>query len=238
MVTMIRNQVRLHRRDFFLCAALMTGVFLVAELVIAAVMLLRKPNDSILVMSGVLGVLAAGLVVLYTNMNFSTRFTLSLTFSQTRRAALLGTLGFSALEGLLCTGLALGFSWVERHLCTRLWQVLAGKSDLFIQQGLEMPQGDPSSFLMVRDFSFLDWRVIPLVVAGCLGIGVVMGAVVQRFGNRGMWCYVALAWAPLLLSSLGVNINNPLLLGAAAAVAVVLGGGWAIWSLLHATVRI
>lgn len=234
--------IRLNRGDFVLCAGVLTGAFLLLELVIGGVMLVRKPDEGILVSQGLLSLTACFLILGVTGRNLFVGFNCGLKYSQTRRAVLQGTLGLSALEGLLCAGLAGALEWTERHLCTILWQVLAGKAAVVVHSTPEIvfPEGlDPARVLLVEDFRFLPWWGPALIVLGGLVAGICTGATAQRFGTRARWMPVALCWMPTICLNLFPRLENFLLqVGLAAAAGVLALVVWSFWSLLHAVIQV
>ena len=237
---MVRNMARLNSDDIGLCALLMTAFFLVIQVVIGAVMVIVKPGEGILISQGILVFAAGILTVIFTLSNFSLNFACVIRYGRTRREALMGSLGLSALEGLLCLVLATGYSLLERYLFSHLWRVLAGKAAVVITRtGMQWPGAlEREQTLLVEDFGFLPWWALPLIILGCLILGLICGTVLLRFGVRGIWFFVGICWLPSICLNLFPELEGMWLQAGIAAGAVALAGiAWSVRFLLHAPIK-
>ena len=96
----------------------------------------------------------------------------------------------------------------------------------------------PEKTLIIETFT-LDWYWWLLIFALAVGGGVIVGAVLQRFGGKGGWFIWGICVVPMLLLQIFprelvsfVELVVPVL-----AVLFIAGFLWSIWSLLHAVVR-
>jgi len=191
-------------------------------------------------------------------------FDQALRFGQTRKRALGLILGLMSFQAAFALGLGGLLAAVERFLCAPLWAKLAGMNDWVMGQsgviapapppphleGIEVPTGSffenmagelvpvPEKTLIIATFT-LDWYWWLLIFALAVGGGVIVGAVIQRFGSKGGWIIWGICMAPMILGQLlpwrTYEITNWLfpLLG----IIFVAGFLWSLWSLLHAVVR-
>ena len=94
------------------------------------------------------------------------------------------------------------------------------------------------TLLIVGDFT-LDWYWWLLIFAVSIAGGIIVGALIQRFGAKGGWIIWGICMGSMFLGQIlpwrTQEITNwlfPML-----AVMCVAGFLWSIWSLLHAVVR-
>ena len=91
--------------------------------------------------------------------------------------------------------------------------------------------------LLIEEFT-LDWYWWPLIFGASIVIGVIVGALLYRFGSKGGWVIWGICVAPMLLSQLlpkGILTAGwliPLL-----TVLLLAAFLWSVWYLLHAVVR-
>lgn len=244
---MLKKLIRANLDDLFLCCGVVGGVFVLLQLAIGAVMALLKPDSSLMI-SGVFLPITAGLLILVVTISHvGLSFVQAVQYGQTRRRALGLALGLTGFETLCSMGLAAALAALERTLAPTLWKALSGAQ--YLQVGPIPPRPEPGpnvpldlawqSTLVVEDFT-LDWwwfLAIPLL---CMAAGLIIGALVQRFGGKGGWIVCCL-WMVYIFGQQFVSR------GAFTAVfswMLPLVGGllvaalaWSVWSLLHASVK-
>lgn len=264
MLQTFKKLIRLNLDDLLLYLGVEGGLFLIIQIIIGCVMYFGRPSDSITV-GCILFPIVGGVTALVAGISHvGVSFDQALRFGQTRRRALGLTLGLCAFESAFALALGGLLAAVERFLCPPLWAKLAGLS-VWVPgssgavapapppphlAGIEVPTGSfyenlagelvplPENTLVVIDFT-LDWYWWLLIFAAAVAGGVIVGAVIQRFGSKGGWIIWGLVMGPVILVQLlpwrTYEITNWLfpLLGA-----IFLAGFlWSIWSLLHAVVR-
>ncbi len=261
---MLKKIIRLNLDDLLLYICGVGGVFLLIELIIGCVMYFVRPGDSVGVSSVFLPI-AAGFIALAAGVaHVGVTFDQALRFGQTRRRATLLTLGVTAFESAFALALAALLSVLERFACPPLWAALSGADSWVLArsgsvtpaapppglEGVEVPAGRfyenmagelvplPENTLVINIFT-LDWYWWLLIFAIALAGGIIIGAVIQRFGSKGGWILWGICMAPMILGQLlpwrTYEITDwlwPLL-----AVLFVLGFLWSLWSMLHAVVR-
>ena len=258
---MMKKVIKLNLDDLFLYLGVEGGVFLVIQIIIGCVMYFGRPGTSVTVacvvypIVGGFTALAAG--VSHVGVNFEQ----ALRFGQTRKRALGFTLGLCAFESAFALALGGLLALAERFLCVPLWARLAGMNgwvmggsgvmEFAASPGYDAPitgkvfenmAGElvpvPEKTLIVEAFT-LDWYWWLLIFAVALIGGVIMGALIQRFGSKGGWIIWGICFAPMILTQIfprqlsnSVELIIPLLVLIFAA-----GLLWSLWSLLHAVVR-
>ena len=258
---MMKKVIKLNLDDLFLYLGVEGGVFLVIQIIIGCVMYFGRPGTSVTVacvvypIVGGFTALAAG--VSHVGVNFEQ----ALRFGQTRKRALGFTLGLCAFESAFALALGGLLALAERFLCVPLWARLAGMNgwvmggsgvmEFAASPGYDAPitgkvfenmAGElvpvPEKTLIVEAFT-LDWYWWLLIFAVAVTGGIIVGALIQRFGSKGGWIIWGICFAPMILSQFlpwkTYEITNwliPLL-----AVLFIAGFLWSIWSLLHAVVK-
>ena len=261
---MLKKLIKLNLDDLALYLAVEGGLFLVIQIIIGCVMHFARPDSSVTV-SCILFPIVGGLTALIAGISHvGVSFEQALRFGQTRKRALGLTLGLCAIETAFALILAGLLAAVERLLCPLLWTKLAGLNTWVTGtsgvvspappppglEGIEVPTGSffenmagelvplPEKTLIVETFT-LDWYWWLLIFALAVGGGVIVGAVIQRFGGKGGWFIWGICVGPTLLMQVfpqeiasAAELAIPLL-------AVLFVGGllWSGWSLLHAAVR-
>ena len=220
--------------------AVLWGAFLVIQLIISAVMVLIRPEESILI-SGTLLPFAGGVSLFaLTQRLVLVTFQDGVRMGRTRRQMLGLTLALIGADALLVSLSALLLPWLERTLCIRLWALLARRPGAAVM--VEAPGGgqlwDPSydtGLLRVEDFGLDAWWLAPLILLAGLLLGFLLAALTQRFGPRSYrlpsLLYLYLIFAPRAEWLRDVRILFP------AALLLAAGLAWSLWSLLHAPVR-
>ena len=264
---MLRKLIRSNLDDLWLFIGVEGGLFLLLEVTIGCVMFFARPVDGISI-AWIMFPLVAGFVALMAvTSHAAISFDLALRFGQTRRRAMVLFLGLSCFETAFGLALAVPLCALERFVCPALWAKLAGLDGwMLAKTGFEVPAlpdipgmepepgryfvnaaGEltrlPENTLLVNDFS-LDWYWWLLIFAAALAGGLVIGALIQRFGQKGIWIVWGGWVAPVLLLQI-IPLDRltlpdwlspilfPLVIGLLAAGLLL----WSLWSMLHAVVR-
>ena len=265
---MLNKLIRANLNDLWLFIGVEGGIFLLVEAVIGCVMFFARPVDGVSV-AWIMLPLAAGFAALMAVTGHAAiTFDLALRFGQTRRRAMGQFLGLSCFETAFGFVLAAVLAALERFVCPALWVRLAGL-DGWVQgrtgsmpaaplpdiPGMEAEPGRvfvnaagdivplPENTLLLRDFS-LDWYWWLLIFAAALIFGIIIGALIQRFGQKGLWViwgfWMVLIFMPQLLRwELFDSLSrfSPLLFPVVIGVFAVGLLLWSLWSMLHAVVR-
>ena len=236
---MLKKIIKLNVDDLLLYLCGEVGIFLLIQIVIGCVMKFGQAVDSILI-SGVLLPIIAGFLTIIAGIGHVTiLFEQALRFGQTRRRALGMTAGLLVFESAFALALAALLALVERYLSPPIWAALAGKGHWVVDY--------PGDLELLEDclvlYSYnLDWWWYPAILAIAVAVGLILGAFIQRFGNRGGWIiwgvWMAVCLGPQLFGRQAMLIGdwNQYMLWAGAA----LGLGclvWSVWSMFHAVVR-
>lgn len=231
---------KLHIPVLRLQLAVLWGAFLVIQFIISAVMLLLRPEESILI-SGTLLPFADGFILFaLTQRLVLVDFQNGVRMGRTRRKMLGLTLALIGADALLVSLSALLLPWLERTLCIRLWALLARRPGAAVM--VKAPGGgqlwDPSydaGLLRVEDFGLDAWWLAPLILLAGLLLGFLLAALTQRFGPRSYLLpsllYLCLIFLPQAEWLRDVRLLLP------AALLLAAGVAWSLWSLLHAPVR-
>lgn len=234
---------KLNLDDLLLYIGVECGLFLLIQIIIGCVMHFARPDTSITV-SCIIFPIVGGFTALVAGISHvGISFDQALRFGQTRKRALGLTLGLCAFESAFALALAGLLAAVERFLCPPLWAKLAGLNGW--RFGIPMPVPEPDAavptrnpLLMVETFA-LDWYWWLLIFALAVGGGVIVGAVIQRFGGKGGWIIWCICFGPMILMQIFPReiVSAAELVVPVLAVLFVGGFLWSIWSLLHAVVR-
>ena len=201
---MLKKLIRLNLDDMGLALGVVGGFFLVIHLGTAVVLCFFDHGNSSLLLSGVVLPIVSAIVILMIAWGHTlSAFTMAVKFSQTRRRSLGLTLGLVGFEAACSMGLAALLTLLERAAAPRFWMWLTGADGLSIGRGghsFLLTAGDNP--LLVEDFS-LAWWWFPLLAAAAIVLGIIMGALILRFGQRGGWVllvlWMALCFSPQLL---------------------------------------
>ena len=243
MLNMFKKLGRLNLDDLLLYLGGEGGLFLLIQIIIGCVMHFGRPDTSVTV-ACILFPIVGGFTALVAGISHvGVSFDQALRFGQTRKRALGLTLGLCAFESAFALALGAVLAALERFLCPPLWAKLAGLDGWRL--GISLPAPEPGAaiparepLLMVKSFT-LDWYWWLLIFALAVGGGVIVGAVLQRFGSKGGWIIWGICFAPMILGQVlpwrTYEITDWLfpLLG----FIFVAGFLWSLWSLLHAVVR-
>lgn len=261
---MLKKLIRSNLDDLWLFIGVEGGLFLLLEVIIGCVMFFARPEDGVSVAWIMLPLVAGFVSFMSVTGHAALTFDLALRFGQTRRRAMGLFLGLSCFEAAFGLALAAVLCALERLVCPALWAKLAGL-DGWVHgiisnmpapiPGMEPEPGRyfintageivplPENTLLLRDFS-LTWYWWLLIFAAALVFGIIVGALIQRFGPKGLWIvwgfWMVLMFAPQILRlELFDRVSRflptlfPLLAGLFVAGLLI----WSIWSMLHAVVR-
>ena len=216
----LKHLLLLNKDDLPVSLGFVAGPWLLIHLVTAAVMLIIRPDESILI-AGVLLPITVGLAAFtVTSGNAMITFSYAVKFSSTRKTALTLTLAQTGAETLVATLLGCLLLILERTIAMPFWRFLSS---------------NPA--LLVDDFGFVWWAIPVGAVVGYL-IGLVYGTCVLRFGGKAIWMFFLL-WMGFLVifqhlpwkTHEVTNILIPVLI-----VLLLLSAVWSVWSLLRLSI--
>lgn len=262
---MLKKLIRSNLDDLLLFIAVEGGLFLLLEVIVCCVMFFTRPVDSVSVAWIMLPIVAGFVSFMTVTGHAAVTFDLALRFGQTRLRAMGLFLGLSCFETAFGFALAAVLAALERFVCPFLWARLAGLDGwVMAKTGFIAPVPDmntalepgryfvnaageltclPERTLLVKDFS-LDWYWWLLGFVIALVGGIIIGAIMQRFGQKGLWILWAFCMAPVFITQifhwntfLRPGWLDPILLPLLAGLLVVGLLLWALWSMLHAVVR-
>lgn len=237
---MLYSLFQLHIPVLRIQLAVLWGAFLVIQLIISVVMVLIRPEESILISGTLLPFAGAFSLFALTQRLVLVTFQDGVRMGRTRRQMLGLTLALIGADTLLVSLSALLLPWLERTLCIRLWALLARRPGAAVM--VEAPGGgqlwDPSydtGLLRVEDFGLDAWWLAPLILLAGLLLGFLLAALTQRLGPRSYFLpsilYLYLIFGPRAEWLRDVRLLLP------AALLLAAGLAWSLWSLLHAPVR-
>lgn len=235
---MLKKLIRLNWDDLAVYSGILGGVFLLIQLIVGGVMVIQKPDESILISELILMLVSGFLVLVAALSHVMIHFPWAVQYGRTRKNALGLTMGLLGAETLFILALTALLSWAERTLFPHLWAKLTGFSHFEVVAGGSNGSGLPST-LLVNSFE-LEWWWLPLVLLGAAALGIIGGAVIQRFGSRGGWTVWTLFMVGMLFGqSIPWEFHTTIdWLIPTLVVLVVLGLVWSIWSLLHAVIKV
>ena len=265
---MLKRLIRSNLNDLLLFIGVEGGIFLLVEIIIGCVMFFARPMDSVSVAWIMLPIVAGFVSFMSVTGHTAITFDLALRFGQTRRRAMGLFLGLSCFETAFGFVLAAVLCALERLVCPALWAKLAGLDGWVRGMTANLPApalpdipgmdvepvrmfvssvGElaplPENTLLVRDFSLV-WYWWLLIFAAALVFGIIVGALIQRFGRKGFWVvwgfWMVLAFSPQFLGWEvfdRVSRSLPMLFPLLAGLFVVGLLLWSVWSMLHAVVR-
>lgn len=237
---MLYSLFKLHIPVLRIQLAVLWGAFLVIQFIISVVMVLIRPEESILISGTLLPFAGAFSLFALTQRLVLVTFQDGVRMGRTRRQMLGLTLALIGADALLVSLSALLLPWLERTLCIRLWALLARRPGAAVM--VEAPGGgqlwDPSydtGLLRVEDFGLDAWWLAPLILLAGLLLGFLLAALTQRLGPRSYFLpsilYLYLIFGPRAEWLMDVRLLLP------AALLLAAGLAWSLWSLLHAPVR-
>lgn len=245
MFQTFKKLVKLNLDDLALYLGVEGGLFLVIQIIIGCVMHFGRPDTSVTV-ACILFPIVGGFTALVAGISHvGVSFDQALRFGQTRKRALGLTLGLCAFESAFALVLGGLLALAERFLCVPLWARLAGMNGWAMGNIMPVPEGAmvngalvPEKTLLIETFT-LDWYWWLLIFALAVGGGVIVGALIQRFGGKGGWIIWGICVVPMLLLQIFPKelVSSVELVVPVLAVLFVAGFLWSVWSLLHAVVR-
>ena len=265
---MLKKLIRSNLDDLWLYIGVEGGLFLLLEVIICCVMYFERPEYSVSVAWTMFPIVAGFISLCAVSGHVAVTFDLALRFGQTRRRAMGQFLGMSVFESAFGFALAALLSSLDRFACPALWARLAGLDSWVMGEvgavmqaplpdilGMDIDPGRyfvntageltrlPENTLLVDGFS-LDWYWWLIIFAAALAGGIIIGALIQRFGQKGLWVVWCLTMVPLFMSQIFSfhALRLPYWLGTMLfpLVAGTLAAGlflWALWSMFHAVVR-
>ena len=245
MLKIFQKLIRLNLDDLALYLGVEGGLFLVIQIIVGCVMHFGRPDTSVTVACTLFPIVGGFTALVAGISHVGVSFDQALRFGQTRKRALVLTLGLCAFESAFALALAGLLALAERFLCLPLWARLAGMNGWAMGNIMPVPEGTmvngalvSEKTLLIETFS-LDWYWWLLIFALAVGGGVIVGAVIQRFGGKGAWFIWGICVLPMLLTQIFPRelVSSVELMVPVLAVLFVAGFLWSVWSLLHAVVR-
>lgn len=242
---MLKKLIRLNLDDLWLTVGVVGFFFLLIHLGTAVVLhfFFASEHSSLLLSGVVLPIVSAIVIAILSLGHTMLNFTTAVKFSQNRRRALGLTLGLVGFEATCSMGFAALLALLERAVAPRFWMWLTGAQYLTVWRGGQIRQDDSSwaVTLFVEDFA-LDWWWFPLLAAAAVLLGIIMGALILRFGRRGSWVllvlWMTICFAPQLLPWDASWFTLPWQYMAVGGGIIVLAGlTWSVRYLLRAPIK-
>lgn len=243
---MLAKLIRLNRSSFGAILVVVGGIFVLIHLISALAVHFLKPDVFPLVSNVLLPIFSGILIVIYSIAHCYFSFEEEVRFSCTRRRALGGVLALLVLEAAVAFALSALLARLEELFAPALWAALSGAPGY--ELGAEAPAVpewaaglEQSGPLFVEHVSY-PWWALPLVALGCILLGLVAGAALQRFGRRagwtlwGFWMVIAIGQSQVPWEQLAGAGVLPAL-GLSSAAALVILSLLSLWSLLHASIQ-
>jgi hypothetical protein len=215
-VKTLKNLIRINWDDFALFGGVACGGFLVGEVLM--IFIRHFDEDINLLFGGCMSLVLTAVCITFVGASHAmVTFSLALKCSRTRRQALGLVLGLIGAETLFALAVNALLCLLERTAGSALWAAFNG---------------------VVPDVFSPSWWVYLLSIPGGAVVGIISGAVLQRFGRKGFWGL----WAVWMLGCFGSNrivlLEDFIVQAVVVSVVVVIAAlTWSVWSLLHATVR-
>ena len=240
---MLRKLICLNKDDLMLYAGVNFGVFLLLQIIMCVVMVLLFPCDAIMV-SHILMLVVSAICMFsqgVAHVNFT--YVQALQFSQNRKRAMGLLLKLVVFETVFAMAIVSLLAWVERNLCPYLWMAFAGAEGYAISGGngyAAIRGGNIEGVtLWIDAFVLTEWWWTPLVLGVAAVLGIITGALIQRFGRAGGWGLWGL-WMLVCVGGPRLDWKHHTILDWAlplAGVVILIAFVWSIWSLLRATVK-
>lgn len=245
MNPVLKKLIRLNLDDMWIALGVVGGLFLLLHLGTAVVLhfFFASEHSSLLLSGAVLPITSAIVIVILSLGHSLLNFTTAVKFSQNRRRALGLTLGLVGFEAACSMGFAALLALLERAVAPRFWMWLTGAQYVTIWRSGQVRQDDSSwaATLFVENLS-LDWWWFPLLAAAAVLLGVIMGALILRFGQRGssvlLVIWMAICFSPQLLPWDASWFTFPWqYMAAVGGVVGLVCLGWSVRYLLRAPIK-
>lgn len=226
--------------DFAVCAGVLAGLFLVTHIVTGVVLALFSDGTSLMLSGTILPIISGFLVVIYSMGYSGFQFSHLVRFGCTRRRALALTLCLEGTTALFCMALSALFTGLERLAAPALWQAITGSDGVYygIDGWVALDETSPNALFVELIFLPL-WGWFAIAV-GAVAAGTLCGAILQRFGKKGMWAlwamWMAVCFIPQVFDSYLQFLPDLTLVGGAGGVGALLAFCWSVWYLLRAPV--
>ena len=247
---MLKKVIALNLDDLWLVWGVPAAAFLLVHLITAGVLVFFHAGSSLMISGALLPVCSAIVMIMVTVAHVGVSFFQALRFGQTRRRALVQSMGLIAFEGGCSLAAAALFTALEHWLAPRLWLLLTGCQAVeWGIGGVVVPDPaldvstalEPARALLIEDFA-LDWWWFPLLTLFGILTGIIISAIVARFGRRGGWTlwalWMACCFGPQLVGTQAVLAEDLLqwtavVIGISALAALI----WSFHYLLRAPVK-
>lgn len=172
MWNQLKKVIAMNKGDFILILSLTAGIFLVLQFVIAVVMVVLKPGEGVRISGPSMVFASTILMLVLTLAALLVNYPQALQFGCTRRRGLLLQAGLLGAQYLATVPLVAAALLFELHLAPTLWKTMTGRSeDLeFFLDGLTLP-----------------WWLVLAAPLGGIALGLIVSAVIHRFGRVGGW---------------------------------------------------
>ena len=240
---MLRKLIDLNKDDLMLFAGFNLGLFLILQVIMCVVMVLLFPCDAIMVSHILMLVVSAILLFSMAIGHVNFTYMQAIQFSQNRKRAMGLTMKLVAIETVFTMAMVTLLAWVERNLCPYLWMAFAGADGYAISGGngyAAIRGGEVEGVtLWIDAFVLTEWWWTPLVLIAAVALGIISGALVQRFGRTGGWGLWAV-WMFVCIGGPRLDWKHHTILDwvlPLAGIVVLIAFVWSVWSLLRATVK-
>ena len=239
---MLRKLIDLNKDDLMLYAGVNFGVFLILQVVMCVVMVLLFPCDAIMVSHILMLVISAICMFSQSLAHVNFTYVQAIQFGQNRKRALGLLLKLVVFETVFTMATVTLLAWVERNLCPYLWMAFAGAEGYTARVNgyVELSGGNLVGIVLNIDaFVLTEWWWTPLVLGIATVLGIITGALIQRFGRTGGWGLWAI-WMFVCIGGPRLDWEHHTILDWAlplAGTVVLISFVWSIWSLLRATVK-
>ena len=214
---MTKKVIALNLDDLWLVWGVPTGLFLLIHLITAVVLVFFHADTSLLISGALLPICSGILMLIVSTAHTGFSFFQALRFGQTRRRALAQCMGVILFEGGCSLALISLLTALEHWLAPKFWMFLTGSQSLVWGiRGYAVPDSAladstvslPNHTLFIEDF-FLSWWWFPVILLGCMALGIIIGAVTARFGRRGRLDPLGNLDGLLLWASIAGRPNRP-----------------------------
>lgn len=241
---MLKKLIRLNLDDMWMALGVVGGLFLLLHLGTAvALHFFFASEHSSPLLSGVVLPITSALVILMISLGHTmAAYTMAVKFSQTRRRALGLTLGLVGFEAACSMGFAALLTLLERAVAPQFWMWLTGADGLVLERGRQVTAVVAGETPLLAEDVSLDWCWFPLLAAAGVLLGLIIGAIILRFGRRGGWTiwfiWMLCCFAPQILPWDASWFTLPWqYLAAVGGVFGLVCLGWSVWYLLRAPIK-